>query len=207
MARYIRKIKRSNAGSIEPTVSESANVDAGNTVDTIEASNGGDVSEDTGNNVESDTWKSTDDAFIDPSTVASISSGDTDSPKRGRGRPRGTSSTGRKGKASQTSANLEAILFSLHMMGASFLGVPELIISDDESKMLATAINRVSELYDVSIIPEKTMAFINLGIAACTVYGPRVIVVMGNKKKKQPKMVQQNPVTPIDAMGSGIARG
>lgn len=79
------------------------------------------------------------------------------------------------------------ILFSLHIMGATLVKNPTLVLTEDESKQLAAAITRVTELYDVPLLDEKTRAWINLGIVGVQVYGTRITSVIVDKKKKAPK--------------------
>lgn len=70
-------------------------------------------------------------------------------------------------------------------MGAAFLGVSELSIDEDDAKKLAAAINDVRQFYDASFVDPKTMAWINLGIAAATVYGTRAMAY--NLRRKADK--------------------
>ncbi len=118
--------------------------------------------------------------YVNPADARTGDGGDSGTGKR-RGRPRGTA--GRRNKStSETSANLEALLFSLHAMAASFTSIPELMLTQDEAKLLADATKRVSDLYEISVIPEKAMAWINLCIVAGGIYGPRYMVAMHKEK-------------------------
>lgn len=72
------------------------------------------------------------------------------------------------------------------MMAASLLKVPSFIITEEESKRLAIAITRVTELYELPILDEKTRAWLNLGIVGFEVYGTRIVAEMNERKKKQP---------------------
>jgi len=96
-----------------------------------------------------------------------------------------TGSTSRKA-AAQATVDLNNILFSLHMMGASLLKMPSLVLTEEEAKHLATAITRVTELYDVPIMDEKTRAWMNLGIVGFELYGTRIIAEMAERRKKRP---------------------
>jgi hypothetical protein len=71
-------------------------------------------------------------------------------------------------------------------MGASLLKMPSLVLTEEESKRLATAITRVTELYEVPILDEKTRAWLNLGIVGVEVYGTRIVAEMNERKKRQP---------------------
>jgi hypothetical protein len=74
-------------------------------------------------------------------------------------------------------------------MGAVLLRAPNFIITEDEAKLLAAAISRVSELYDVPLLDEKTRAWLNLGMAGVEVYGTRIAAVVLESKKK-PQIVR-----------------
>jgi len=84
-------------------------------------------------------------------------------------------------------------------MGASFLKVPELMMTEEEANQLAVAIRRVSDLYEVPLLDEKTMAWINLGIVGSKIYGPRVIAATVNSKAKKVQSKNSKPVTVINA--------
>ncbi len=128
----------------------------------------------------------------------------SDEPKRGRGRPKG-SSTGAAASGSaratekETSQDLTAILLSTHMMLAAFLQVPELELDANEAKRLGDAVARVNKLYGGFMLSEKSMAWINLMMAGGAVYGPRV-VAYGVRAKKERK---KEPVT-INQTGAQI---
>ena len=71
-------------------------------------------------------------------------------------------------------------------MGAALLKMPDLALTEEEAKHLATAITRVSELYELPLLDEKTRAWMNLGIVGFEVYGTRIVAHMAERKKKQP---------------------
>jgi hypothetical protein len=78
-------------------------------------------------------------------------------------------------------------------MGATFLKMPEMAINEDESKALSDAVTRVTELYDIPLMDEKTMAWVNLAIVASGVYAPRFVAVKVNRSKsKQPNQPRHN---------------
>ena len=67
--------------------------------------------------------------------------------KRGRGRPRKDGSTAAPKEARNLNVNgIEKILFSIHLIAAKGLDVPELLLDDKEAKVLAEAIRKVSAL-------------------------------------------------------------
>lgn len=147
---------------------------------------------------------SADDGSGIPTVEPSEINGSSDAPKRGRGRPKG--STGNKGggtganqytKAkSQAATDLSGILMSLHLMGAAFLKVPELELDQDEAKRLSDAVNRVQSEYNMPILDPKTLAWINLAMVAGGVYGPRFAAHSIRKKKEK---AQKNGGQVIDA--------
>jgi hypothetical protein len=88
--------------------------------------------------------------------------------------------------AAQATLDLNNILFSVHLMVASLMKMPSLILTEEEAKRLAAAITRVSELYDVPILDEKTRAWLNLSMVGFEVYGTRIITEMTERRKKHP---------------------
>jgi len=97
------------------------------------------------------------------------------------------------------------MLFSIHLMGAAFLKVPELMLTEDESKQLGDAVTRVTELYEVPLMDEKTLAWVNLAIVASGIYGPRTVAVVVNKKKEaKPTIVPPRP-KPTNVVQTGFA--
>lgn len=131
--------------------------------------------------------------LIEPTTIAyEPESGDDDTPRKRRGRKPGSRNTTTKA-SKQASADLTQLLMSLHFMAAALVKTPELILEQDEAKRLGEAINRVNDLYGGIVLSEKAQAWLNLGVAAGTIYGPRFIASSINKKNKK-----KNPVT-IDA--------
>lgn len=129
----------------------------------------------------------------DATDLASIpDSGDSGSSTRKRRKRRDAGSKRGRKANTETSQNLESILFSLHTMGSLLLKVPELELTEDESAKLASAIQQVNELYDMPILPPSVMAWTNLAIVSGTIYGPRAIAIINNKKnaeKGEPKVI------------------
>jgi hypothetical protein len=72
-------------------------------------------------------------------------------------------------------------------MAATFLKTPELALDEAEAKQLSDAVTRVSELYEIPLMDEKTMAWVNLAITAGTIYGPRAVAVVAVKMNRKPK--------------------
>jgi hypothetical protein len=82
---------------------------------------------------------------------------------------------------------------------------PGLMLTKEESKEFGEAITRVTELYDISILPEKQMAWINLIVTAGSIYGPRVVASGLRKKQKMGQVVTMppNPVVESVHMSGG----
>ena len=128
---------------------------------------------------------------INPGDI--IASGESDTgdyePKR-RGRPKGsrkayTTITAKK----EASLDLTQVLYSTHLMLSALIKIEELKIEKEEAKELSDAVVRVNDLYGGLVIPEKALAWINLGIVGVKVYGPRIAahtIKTKNKKKSQP---------------------
>jgi hypothetical protein len=92
-------------------------------------------------------------------------------------------------------------------MGAAVVKAPGLALTEEESKQLAAAITRVTDLYDVPLLDEKSRAWLNLGIVGVQIYGTRgAAVIMETKKKRAAKpSVVQMPVQPgVYVPGGGI---
>lgn len=131
----------------------------------------------------------------------------TEQPKRGRGRPAGSKNRGTettsgaagtsagttkakeagKNLASDSLANLEALLLSIHQMGAAFLSCPELELDEAEAKKLSTSIKNVAKHYPV-IISEKKLAWADFAVTAGGIYGTRAVAIFAGAKKKEPKI-------------------
>lgn len=94
--------------------------------------------------------------------------------------------TERKASSAQATLDLTQLLYSLHSVGAALIKEPVFAITEEEAAILSKGITRVSDLYDVPFVDEKTRAWLNLTMALGQVYGPRVATVIINKKKKSP---------------------
>ena len=94
----------------------------------------------------------------------------------------------------KTLASVEAMVFSLHLMGASALAVPELAMSREQSKDVADAIAEVAKHYNFGVDP-KTIAWFNL---SCVLGGHWVGagIVAYRRESSKPKPVVVPSVRP-----------
>lgn len=88
---------------------------------------------------------------------------------------------------------IEAMLLSMHGMGAMMLKIPELALSEQESAMMAAGIANVAKHYPDTIVSEKTLAWSNLAMVMIGVYGTRTIAIANNRKRE--RKAKQNPVS------------
>lgn len=132
---------------------------------------------------------------VDPTSIPTTGNTYSDQPapfgRFASGKPRKRRAKGsgeireQKRSTTQTTLDLTNILFSLHLMGATLTKAPAFAITDDEAKELATAINRVTDLYEIPLLDEKSRAWLNLGIVGVKVYGTRVITTFNDHRKNQ----------------------
>ena len=126
--------------------------------------------------------------YVDPpETIPEIA------PKRGRGRPPKTENPpagdkptpAKKTTKRNTSNNVDVLsqqLVGMHMIMAGVTGLNELIITPQESTMLATSIISVAEEYNLAL-DGKTGAALQLFMTAAMVYAPRAIAVYKRSNK------------------------
>lgn len=105
------------------------------------------------------------------------------SPRKKRGRKAGPNSAAKEKGASVD--GIKSAIFSIHLILATTLKVPELALSQEESDAVARAIADVASHYPIAVDP-KTMAWINLGMCLGTVYGTRAISY-GIRKRTEKK--------------------
>lgn len=126
--------------------------------------------------------------IVNPAEIGDTSSGDGE-PRKKRGRPYGSKNRISGTTKKEASQDLSSILLSVHLMLASLTKVQELKLDKEEAKELSDAIVRVNDLYGGFVLPEKVMAWVNLGIVGIGVYSPRYfaysIRVDKERKEKQ----------------------
>lgn len=128
---------------------------------------------------------------VEPASIA-VEPSEIEGTRR-RGRPKGSRNVAGKPATKEVSADLTSILVSLHWMGSVILSTPELQLSEDEGKKLGAAVARVNAEYGNIILPPKTAAWINLAMVGGAIYGPRVIAMKNNAKKKKAGETQPQP--------------
>jgi|ERR1700734_3631096 len=108
----------------------------------------------------------------------------------GSNRGSGSDSAGTSRKtATEVSAFVGDILYSLHEIGAKLTKIDELELSDEEAAKLGAGIIRVTEEYEIPMPDAKTMAWINLAKVMGAVYAPRVAAYRMRKGGKQKRPV------------------
>lgn len=88
-------------------------------------------------------------------------------------------------------------------MLAAFTKVEQLALDPEESKKLAEAITRVTEMYDVKVMSAEALAWTNLIMVAGGVYGPRMMSYSMDKKAAKQQRTQ-NPVTQMPMPRSAV---
>jgi hypothetical protein len=81
------------------------------------------------------------------------------------------------------------------MMLAAFLKQPTFQITEEESAKLAAAITRVSELYEVPMLDERSKAWLGLGMVGVEVYGTRLAAAVVEAKKRPHVVTPIKPAT------------
>lgn len=102
--------------------------------------------------------------------------------KRGRGRPASKS-------ASLDPDGITTLLLSIHLGLASVTGQPAFALEQSEARKLAEAGVEVAKHYDIAVLSPRTMAWINFGLIAAGIYGPRVMAMRLMSRKPTEMMV------------------
>jgi hypothetical protein len=126
---------------------------------------------------------------IEPATITIEPEQFEGGKRRGGGRPKGSKNATGKQSTKEVSQDLSGLLLSAHAMLAAIVKTPELEIDEAEAKRLGDAVARVNREFGVQIMSPKTAAVVNLIMAAGTVYGPRVIAMKNNSKRRKAENV------------------
>jgi hypothetical protein len=152
-----------------------------------------------------------DDGFVDPTSISTGTGSDRDAPygrtKSGRIRNRPVGSGTRRGSdgstprktATEVSGFVADILYSVHEIGATFLKIEELELSEDEASALGAGIVRVTEQYDVPLPDAKTMAWINLAKVMGKIYAPRIGAMKIRKRREKQQAKGPEVIMPFRA--------
>jgi hypothetical protein len=123
---------------------------------------------------------------------------------RRRGRPKGSRNAARTTTPPPQSnliENVESLLLSTHFMLSKLLDIDELELDPSEAKRLSDAFKKVAEHYPIGFSP-KRLAWMELSIAAGTVYGPRIVTIY-KKKPKRPIAVMNQPPASASKAANG----
>lgn len=112
--------------------------------------------------------------------------------RRKRGRKAGGTNSGGGERAANSGAKssfsvggIEALLFSIHTMGAAALKAPELTLSEGEAQQMAIAITNVAKHYPTTIVDPKIVDWGNLLMCLGMAYGPRVYMIRERVKQER----------------------
>jgi len=90
-----------------------------------------------------------------------------------------------------TPQNLTKLLLGLHEMGAKFLAIPELELSEPEAAKLGLAVAEVNALYSKDWISPEVTAWTNLVVALGVTYYPRYLLYRIRVNGQQPTPINQ----------------
>lgn len=133
---------------------------------------------------------------VDPVAVTDDRTTDSGDTGRRRGRPKGSKNKIGLQPPPNLIADFEALLLSVHFMGAKLLSTPELELEPEEAKKLADAIKEVARHYSLAMEPKK-LALYQLAFTAGGIYGPRFIAIVKSKPR---------PVAPATAPGPQLVK-
>ena len=145
---------------------------------------------------------------VAPDTAGSPGTGsnsyyDGDRPARARrGRPAGSrnrtaAETAPGTLTAQGLKDLDSLVLIAHFTCARLLSVPELELTEEESRKLAGSLRKVAVEYAVTLNPKK-LAVVELIVCAGGIYGPRAITWYGRVTRKS-SPATQTPSRPVSA--------
>ena len=92
--------------------------------------------------------------------------------------------------ATQDTSNLAKTLQGLHAVIAMGLALPELMLTEDESKVQADAIAAVMAEYEIPVSP-ATQALVNLAFVSFAIYAPRIHAIKERKKLENAEVEEE----------------
>ena len=87
-------------------------------------------------------------------------------------------------------------------MASKFL-IPELELTEDESKTMARAISEVSQYYEIPLVSPQQVAWYNLLMTASMIYGTR-FVAYRNRSRKEAAEKRAGNVSQMRPMNVGV---
>lgn len=149
-------------------------------------------SDESDNSSESDAHGQSD--YVDLDSIDTGSGSNTGSRTyTGKRRGRKPGSTNRNGSGkrsssgtSKTTDSVAAMLFTVHSVAGAMLKMDAIKIPKSACEELAEAILQVSELYEIPLMDEKSMAWMNLAGVACKIYifnGKATVTVDADTKR------------------------
>jgi hypothetical protein len=73
----------------------------------------------------------------------------------------------------------------MHFMLARIIDQPCIELDEEDSKTLAKAVARVQKEFGVTILSPKAAAVVNLCMVGGGIYGPRLVTIVNEAKKKK----------------------
>lgn len=117
----------------------------------------------------------------------------------------------------QTTGDIAALLYTGHVLLASFFREPGIAVTEEEAEKYAKAFVRVGQCYDLAILDEKTAAWLGLGMVFCEVHGTRIAAAFIDRKRRGPQVVTpmkqatysppHQPITMNEAIAEGRTNG
>jgi hypothetical protein len=86
---------------------------------------------------------------------------------------------------------------------ASKMLLPELELSEEESKTMARAISEVSQYYEIPMVSPQQVAWYNLTMTAAMIYGTR-FVAYRNRTRKEAAEKRAGNVRTMQPMMQGV---
>jgi hypothetical protein len=113
-----------------------------------------------------------------------------------RGKRTSETAAQKPGAVTLDKLDLTEVIFSMHMMLAGIVAVPELELDRGESEKLGDAIKNVGQYYGAVFDPKKVAVF-HLAMVAGGIYGTRIFAIknrLGRQKQEKPKIVNASPM-------------
>jgi hypothetical protein len=141
-------------------------------------------------------------------TAGSAEAGTVEPVKR-RGRPPGSKNgtTGGRQTSKAVPVDVNSLTFSLtgiHALLAAGLGAPELLMSEDDGKIIGSAAAAVARHYDLQA-SQKAIDWGNLVVALGAFYGPRIIAIRARRKQERSTKTNRAPVVEAQMAGAPVS--